>query len=31
MHDDQPHTNEVTYCDTHSVDTYEVKQKTHKQ
>ena len=22
--DDQPHTNEVTYCDSHSADTYEV-------
>ena len=22
--DDQPHTNEVTYFDTHSADTYEV-------
>ena len=22
--DDQPHTNEVTYCDSHSEDTYEV-------
>ena len=24
--DDQPHTNEVTYCDSHSADTYEVYQ-----
>ena len=22
--EDQPHTNEVTYCDTHSTDTYEI-------
>ena len=22
--DDQPHTNEVGYCDSHSTDTYEV-------
>ena len=22
--ENQPHTNEVTYCDTHSTDTYEI-------